>query len=236
MTSVVYFAKSGRYVKIGFTKNLKSRMSSLGTSCPEGIEILATVPGGIELETIIHAKLAEHRSKREWFEDVPAVRDLMAELIAGNKDAFVPPPAPEPEPEPLPDPDEDDDGDISDVLFGDITRRFAALNRLPLITEVFEARAMERKLSLEKGALMFDLIDGPAAAKQLHDAIGVLHRNFSKFVKVTDRLMIATFDRSIPEAPLRRAAEILIGRTEASFAAVKAKRPDLQFTLEEAAQ
>jgi hypothetical protein len=60
--SVVYYARLGNRVKIGYTTDLTKRMSVIQ---PE--EILATERGGPKLESQRHAQFAELRVVGEWF-------------------------------------------------------------------------------------------------------------------------------------------------------------------------
>ena len=64
--SVVYYVRIGDSIKIGYTVNLKSRMSALRV---RQSDVLATEPGGKALEAQRHRKFAAIRKgKREDFE------------------------------------------------------------------------------------------------------------------------------------------------------------------------
>lgn len=66
---LVYFIRNGTRIKIGWTTNLKSRLSSL--SLPAGAVAL-TVPGGPQTEAAMHRQFARARVARtEWFEAIP---------------------------------------------------------------------------------------------------------------------------------------------------------------------
>lgn len=64
--SVVYYVRTGLYVKIGYTSNLKARLSSLRL---DPTALLATEPGGRALEAQRHAEFADERidPRREDF-------------------------------------------------------------------------------------------------------------------------------------------------------------------------
>lgn len=63
--SVVYYVRTGRYVKIGYTSNLKARLVNLRL---DATEVLATESGGRTLEAQRHAQFADERiGKREDF-------------------------------------------------------------------------------------------------------------------------------------------------------------------------
>jgi hypothetical protein len=59
---VVYYMRVGNRVKIGFSTNLTSRISDV---MPE--EVLATEPGGPDVERARHRQFADLRVAREWF-------------------------------------------------------------------------------------------------------------------------------------------------------------------------
>jgi Meiotically up-regulated gene 113 len=66
--SVVYFIQGGNAIKIGYTTDLKSRLSSMQTDCPLPLVVLKTMPGGRPTETLLHEKFASARKSGEWFE------------------------------------------------------------------------------------------------------------------------------------------------------------------------
>lgn len=73
---LVYFIRNGARVKIGWTTNLKARLSAL--SLPAGAAAL-TVPGGPDVEKAMHARFAKFRVGRtEWFEGAPELEAFIA--------------------------------------------------------------------------------------------------------------------------------------------------------------
>ncbi|WP_181421657.1 GIY-YIG nuclease family protein [Curtobacterium sp. MCBD17_030] len=82
--SVVYFVQQGNSgpIKIGCTRNLKSRVNSLQTSSAEPLNVLGTVPGGFELERQMHEALSPHRLSGEWFAPTPKVLRLIKKQLA----------------------------------------------------------------------------------------------------------------------------------------------------------
>lgn len=69
--SVVYFIANGGRVKIGYTTNLKSRLSALALRSDA---VLLTLQGGPELERALHARFTQYRNgNTEWFELSPEV-------------------------------------------------------------------------------------------------------------------------------------------------------------------
>lgn len=75
---MVYFLRSGAYIKIGWTGNLKRRMR---THSPDSV-LLATMPGTREDEAHLHRRFAVHRTHgREWYAMVPALTDHIAAVV-----------------------------------------------------------------------------------------------------------------------------------------------------------
>lgn len=71
---VVYFiGTSGGFVKIGYTANLRRRLTAIKTSTHARVTLLAAVPGGREIESDYHARFAEARVRREWFRKTPQI-------------------------------------------------------------------------------------------------------------------------------------------------------------------
>jgi hypothetical protein len=64
--SLVYFVRIGKFIKIGFTTNLRGRLASFATSAPD-IEVLLVIPGDRALEQRLHWLLEECKNTRELF-------------------------------------------------------------------------------------------------------------------------------------------------------------------------
>lgn len=87
--SVVYYVRIGEFIKIGYTTNLRNRMSGLRTDCSN---VLATEPGGKELEAKRHAQFDKIRvGRREDFKPtlalikhIEAVRDFHGDPVFRN--------------------------------------------------------------------------------------------------------------------------------------------------------
>ncbi len=67
---VVYAVQQGTggAVKIGRANDIGRRLKSLQTGSPAPLVVLATWPGGAELEHEMHVKYAEYRLHGEWFD------------------------------------------------------------------------------------------------------------------------------------------------------------------------
>lgn len=66
-------------IKVGFTTNLDDRIHTLETGSPFPLKVLLFMPGAFHLETSLHLRLARFRAHREWFQDVPEVRAVLAD-------------------------------------------------------------------------------------------------------------------------------------------------------------
>lgn len=77
----VYFIQAVQLglVKIGFSSNVPKRLLSLKTGCPDDLVILKIIPGGQEIERVLHKKFADIRVKGEWF----SPSDELMSFIAG---------------------------------------------------------------------------------------------------------------------------------------------------------
>lgn len=75
---IVYFLRAGDFIKIGKTTGTPDhRVSQLKTGCPFPIEVVATTPGGLDVERALHKRFAALRAHGEWFHAAP---DLLAHV------------------------------------------------------------------------------------------------------------------------------------------------------------
>lgn len=80
--SVVYYVRTGRYIKIGYTADLRQRLYSLRL---DPTAVLATEPGGRQLEAQRHEQFAEDRiGRREDFAPSLALLEHIRELTEGD--------------------------------------------------------------------------------------------------------------------------------------------------------
>lgn len=83
----VYFIWAGNRVKVGFSANPFSRLSSLKTSISSPIEKFIVVPGTMAAEQRLHRRFEKHHSHGEWFKPTKAMEQVIARmLIAGTAD------------------------------------------------------------------------------------------------------------------------------------------------------
>lgn len=91
----VYFARVGRYIKVGFSENPERRAARLFASAtrygaPKDIgagtprELIGFVPGHLNEERTAHAALNDFRVTGEWFIDEPEVRDYIRRCLAAD--------------------------------------------------------------------------------------------------------------------------------------------------------
>lgn len=74
---VVYFARFGYLIKIGFTTSIKDRMRALRPD-----EVLATMPGTMSDEKALHRRFHRLRERDEMFLPGPELTDYIARLKA----------------------------------------------------------------------------------------------------------------------------------------------------------
>ncbi len=73
MGKEIYFVKSGDYVKIGNSSNIKERLTDLQTGNPEPLELLYSYPINnkrhkpTNIEDAHHYKFRKHHHCNEWF-------------------------------------------------------------------------------------------------------------------------------------------------------------------------
>jgi len=63
----VYFVRSGKLIKIGFTTDLEGRVSRLQTGSPYDLQLLGTIDGTRRDEQALHRRFANLNVRGEWF-------------------------------------------------------------------------------------------------------------------------------------------------------------------------
>lgn len=63
----VYFVRSGKLIKIGFTTDLEGRVSRLQTGSPYDLQLLGTIEGTQRDEQALHRRFANLNVRGEWF-------------------------------------------------------------------------------------------------------------------------------------------------------------------------
>ena len=77
---MIYFVRSGQYIKIGISEAPRRRIASMQTGNPEEIEVLAIIEGGAALEAELHRRFAAFHRRGEWFQDDVAIRQAIADM------------------------------------------------------------------------------------------------------------------------------------------------------------
>src|SRR5262249_40839827 len=79
---VVYLARIGKHIKIGFTTNLNKRLKAFRGASAEQIDVVLTIAGGRDLERRLHRRFAQGGVINEFFRDEP----VLWEFISITKD------------------------------------------------------------------------------------------------------------------------------------------------------
>lgn len=76
---MIYFIRSGRHVKIGYTKHsMKRRLEDLQIGNPVKLEALAMIEGDRRAELDVHDLFNDIRVQGEWFKLTDEVRAFIA--------------------------------------------------------------------------------------------------------------------------------------------------------------
>lgn len=80
--SFVYFAQAGENgpIKIGRAASPHLRLKNLQSGNGERLRLLAVVPGGKTLESILHVYFGKGRRAGEWFKPTPKLLRLIGEV------------------------------------------------------------------------------------------------------------------------------------------------------------
>ena len=80
----VYFAETecGTYIKIGFSTQVRIRITTLGTLRPGNFQLrlIGTMPGSEATERWLHGKFVAYRDNGEWFRSTSELRNFIAVL------------------------------------------------------------------------------------------------------------------------------------------------------------
>lgn len=74
---MMYFIKSGQWIKVGVSANPWQRLTEFQTANPELLEMLAVGPGDYGFESELHRLFGEHRGVGEWFRDNERIRAVV---------------------------------------------------------------------------------------------------------------------------------------------------------------
>ena len=79
---VIYFIKSRSMnaIKIGYTSgSAHKRLEALQTGCPDRLDLLGTMPGGMADEKATHYRFKDLHIRGEWFTSAPELTTFIAD-------------------------------------------------------------------------------------------------------------------------------------------------------------
>lgn len=79
-TAGVYFVRAGAVVKVGTSQDVRARLRTLQTGCPEPLQLLAVMRGGRAEEAEVHRLFDYLRIHGEWFRAEPELMRFIASL------------------------------------------------------------------------------------------------------------------------------------------------------------
>lgn len=74
---IVYFIEAGRFVKIGWTRNLRQRQNDLRVGCPYDQRFVGFIYGSAEMEAQFHGVVSDCRYRAEWFWNKGRLREWL---------------------------------------------------------------------------------------------------------------------------------------------------------------
>lgn len=78
---MIYFVSDGSAIKIGRSRNVKSRIQELQGANAKPLALLGSVDGHSAHETKVHSELSSYRLSGEWFADCEPVRSAIARYM-----------------------------------------------------------------------------------------------------------------------------------------------------------
>ena len=90
---MIYFIRSGGYVKIGVSVRPWDRLSTLQIGNPEPLEMIAIMPGEYDVEATLHGQFSSDRINGEWFRLSPEIGAAIQPYRVAARRQPVPAPA-----------------------------------------------------------------------------------------------------------------------------------------------
>jgi hypothetical protein len=81
----VIHAMGTNRIKIGHSADPEKRLAQLQTGSPHELKLLGQWPGTIEVEQLVHKRLAEYRCGGEWFSVPPFIGNVIRQAIQSHK-------------------------------------------------------------------------------------------------------------------------------------------------------
>jgi hypothetical protein len=75
---MLYFIKSGQFIKVGLSNQPWQRLNDLQTANPEPLEMLVILPGDQAFEGELHRLFGEYHHRGEWFRENPKFTEWVA--------------------------------------------------------------------------------------------------------------------------------------------------------------
>lgn len=86
----VYFIQmpTAKHVKIGFAKNVKSRLATIQNGNPERLTLLCRVRGDAMMERLLHTYFRQYRLEGEWFRWNPLLDEAVNHITRRRRLPF----------------------------------------------------------------------------------------------------------------------------------------------------
>lgn len=83
----IYFValKNTNYMKIGFSRNLKSRLQGLQNGLPEDIVVVCEFEGNMLFEKLLHKQFKKYCTRGEWYVDSDGVINQYVDTVKVQK-------------------------------------------------------------------------------------------------------------------------------------------------------
>lgn len=77
----IYVLRSQHLIKIGFTDNLRARLSAFRSMVPTDVELVGHMPGDMAVEQHLHNRFAKHHFSGEWFVETDEMKRIFATIL-----------------------------------------------------------------------------------------------------------------------------------------------------------
>jgi hypothetical protein len=77
LPEVVYFMYSAGKIKIGYSKDVRKRLTDLSNMASSPVELIAVLPGDRELEKYLHRTFKPDRVHGEWFKPSSEIKRFL---------------------------------------------------------------------------------------------------------------------------------------------------------------
>lgn len=78
----IYFMRAGEFIKIGHSRNWRSRMSDMQTGSPHTIVPLLVLIAAESDERKLHVRFRKSRFRGEWFHSSPAIQSYIKDNLS----------------------------------------------------------------------------------------------------------------------------------------------------------